>query len=95
MLSWGALPPLRTMNDFLACGRDDTDAEDGLLQWEPFALTPAEYNRLARDLKGLGHDVSIESVPTGRSAPSYEEWFASHLAERLARRPNGKRPRRR
>jgi hypothetical protein len=94
MLSWGVLPPLRTMNDFLACGRDDTDAEDGLLQWKPFALTASEYNRLARDLTRLGHEVSIEAVPTGSLAPSYQEWFSSQLAEHEPRRPSGKRPRR-
>ena len=93
MLSWGVLPPLQTMNDFLACGRDDTDAEDGLLQWEPFALTPAEYSRLARDLRRLGHEVSIEDVGAARAAPSYEKWFASRLA-RSDKQRTGKRPRR-
>jgi hypothetical protein len=94
MLSWAVLPPLETMNEFLATGRDDTDAEDGLLQWEPFALTTSEYNRLARDLKDLGHQVSIEIVPKGSPAPSYEEWFASHLADRSPLRSRGKKPRR-
>ena len=92
MLSWGLLPPLQTMNDFLACGRDDTDAEDGLLQWEPFSLTAAEYDRLARELRRRGHEVSLETVPAGRSAPSYETWFASHLAERSAKSRTGKKP---
>lgn len=94
MLSWEILPPLQTMNDFLAGGRDDTDAEDGLLQWEPFSLTPAEYIRLARDLTRRGHEVSIETVPAGRSAPSYEKWFAAHLGASPAKPHTGKRPQR-
>jgi hypothetical protein len=94
MLTWGRLPPLQTMNNFLACGRDDTDGEEGLLEWEPFSLTPAEYGRLTRELSRRGHDVSIEAVPTGRSAPSYEDWFASHLAESSAKRRTGGKPRR-
>jgi hypothetical protein len=81
MLSWGRLPPLRTMNAFLACGRDDTDAQDGLLQWEPISLSPAEYHRLARDLRQRGHSVSLETLSPGKPAPAYEDWFASHLAE--------------
>jgi hypothetical protein len=82
MLSWGTLPPLATMNKFLACGRDDTDAHDGLVEWEPVALTQSEYDRVVRNLKERGHYVQAESLPPGASAPSYENWFASHLAER-------------
>jgi hypothetical protein len=94
MLAWGLLPPLETMNDFLACGRDDTDAEEGLLQWEPFALTSAEYNRLVRDLSRRGHEVLIDTVPAERSAPSYQKWFASRLAEPSTKRRIGRKPRR-
>ena len=91
MLSWGILPPLQTMNEFLACGRDDTDAEDGLVEWEPVTLTQSDYARLVRDLKQRGHHVEIDSVPAGASAPSYQEWFTSHLAKRPPR--NGTRRR--
>jgi hypothetical protein len=91
MLSWGILPPLQTMNEFLACGRDDTDAEDGLVEWEPVALTKSDYARLVRDLKQRGHNVQLDSVRAGTSAPSYEEWFASQLAKRPPR--NGTRKR--
>jgi hypothetical protein len=82
MLTWGILPPLATMNKFLACGRDDTDAQDGLVEWEPVALTPSEYNRVVRDLKQRGHEVRLDSVPPGTSAPTYEAWFATNLAQR-------------
>ena len=85
MLSWGILPPLATMNKFLACGRDDTDAQDGLVEWDPVALTQSEYARLVQDLKQRGHHVQLESVRPGTSAPSYEDWFASHLAKRAPR----------
>src|SRR3954471_21856234 len=79
MLSLGILPPLQTMNEFLACGRDDTDAEDGLVEWEPVALTRSEYAGLVRALKRRGHEVKLDSTPAGASAPSYVAWFASHL----------------
>lgn len=85
MLSWGMLPPLATMNKFLACGRDDTDAQDGLVEWEPVALTRPEYDRLVRDLRQRGHYVERNSLPRGTSAPSYECWFASQLAKRAAK----------
>jgi hypothetical protein len=94
MLSWGVLPPLETMNDFLACGRDDTDAEDGLLQWEPFSLTAAEYKRLARELRHRGRDVEIEAVPAGRAAPPYEAWFAARLRASPTNPRTAKRPQR-
>jgi hypothetical protein len=77
--------------EFLACGRDDTDAEDGLVEWEPVALTQPDYARLVRDLKQRGHNVELESVRAGTSAPSYQEWFASQLAKRPPR--NGTRKR--
>ena len=79
------------MNKFLACGRDDTDAEDGLVEWEPVELTQSEYNRLARDLKQRGHQVKLETVPAGTSAPTYQNWFAAHLARRA--RTSGTRKR--
>jgi hypothetical protein len=91
MLSWGILPPLKTMNEFLSCGRDDTDAQDGLVEWDPVALTQSEYARLVRDLKQRGHDVQLESLRAGASAPSYGEWFASHLAKRARRSGTRKR----
>ena len=93
MLSWGILPPLATMNKFLACGRDDTDAQDGLVEWEPVALTQSEYDHVVRDLNQRGHHVQLESLPTGTSAPGYENWFASHLAKR-AKPETRKRPER-
>jgi hypothetical protein len=82
MLSWGILPPLATMNKFLACGRDDTDAQDGLVEWDPIVLTQSEYDRVVRELRQRGHHVELESLRAGTSAPSYKEWFASHLAKR-------------
>ena len=82
MLFWKTLPPLSTMNEFLACGRDDTDAEDGLVEWEPVELTQAEYGRIVRALRRRGHDVVLDRTPAGTPAPSYEKWFASHLAKR-------------
>jgi hypothetical protein len=91
MLSWGILPPLATMNDFLACGRDDIDAQDGLVEWDPFVLTPSEYDRVVRDLKQRGHQVQLESLRPGSSAPSYEKWFASHLAKRAVKTGTRKR----
>ena len=51
------------MNKFLACGRDDTDAQDGLVEWEPVALTQPEYDRLVRDLKQRGHYVQLALSP--------------------------------
>src|SRR5436190_23517623 len=71
MLSWGTLPPLQTMNDFLASGRDDTDAQDGLVEWDPVKLTPSEYARVVRTLKQRGHKVELDLVRLGTSAPSY------------------------
>ncbi len=91
MLSWGTLPPLATMNKFLACGRDDTDAEDGLVEWEPVALTQSEYNRLVRDLGRRGHHVQLHALAPGISAPSYENWFASQLANRASKPGSRKR----
>jgi hypothetical protein len=91
MLSWGTLPPLATMNKFLACGRDDTDAQDGLVEWEPVALTQSEYNRLVRDLEQLGRRVQLESLRPGTLAPSYEEWFTSHLAKHAPKSATRKR----
>jgi hypothetical protein len=85
MLSWGTLPPLATMNEFLACGRDDTDAEDGLVEWEPVALKQSEYDRLVRDLERRGHRVQLDALAPGISAPSYENWFASQLANRASK----------
>lgn len=82
MLSWGILPPLETMNKFLACGRDDTDAQDGLVEWEPVALTQPEYKRVVQDLRQRGHQVQLEAVPPGTSPPTYQNWFAAHLAKR-------------
>ena len=38
------------MNEFLACGRDDTDAQDGLVEWDPVRLTRSQYARVVRDL---------------------------------------------
>ncbi len=91
MLSWGTLPPLPTMNKFLACGRDDTDAQDGLVEWEPVTLTSSEYDRIVRDLRQRGHYVELESLPPGTSAPSYECWFASQLAKRASKPRSRKR----
>ena len=94
MLSWGILPPLATMNDFLACGRDDTDAQDGLVEWEPVALTESQYARLVGDLRRRGHEVHLQPVRAGTSAPSYEHWFAANLAKRSPKTGTGKRSRR-
>lgn len=91
MLSWGILPPLATMNEFLACGRDDTDAQDGLVEWDPVALTQAQYDRVVRDLKQRGHHVQLESLRAGTSAPSYQTWFSSHLAKRPVKTGTRKR----
>ena len=91
MLSWGILPPLATMNQFLACGRDDTDAQDGLVEWDPVALTQSEYADVCRDLKQRGHDVRLEPLRAGTSAPSYEDWFASNLAKRAPKSGQRKR----
>ena len=82
MLYWRLLPPLQTMNEFLACGRDDADTQDGLLEWEPAALTQSEYARLVQDLERRGYDVTVDSPGAGGSAPSYEAWFTSQLARR-------------
>ena len=94
MLSWGILPPLATMNNLLACGRDDTDAQDGLVEWDPVALTESEYARLVENLRRRGHEVRPQSVRAGTSAPSYEHWFAANLAKRSARSGTAKRSRR-
>ena len=91
MLSWGTLPPLATMNAFLACGRDDTDGQDGLVEWKPLKLTPSEYARIAAVLRQRGHEVRLESLPAGTAAPSYENWFASNLARRTAKSGTRKR----
>ena len=95
MLSWGRLPPLETMNEFLACGRDDTsDTDEGLLQWDPCSISAAEYDELGRELARRGHEVCIDTVSPRRAAPSYEKWFAAHLAKRPAKPRSGrKRPR--
>lgn len=82
MLSLGVLPPLKTMNTFLSCGRDDTDGEDGLVEWEPFSLTPQGYKQLAARLRKNGHKFVIEKTPSGRPSPSYSQWFEGHLAKR-------------
>ena len=91
MLSWGVLPPLATMNEFLACGRDDTDARDGLVEWDPVALTQPQYARVLRDLRQRGHEVRLESLRAGTAAPSYEDWFASNLAKRAPKSGRRKR----
>jgi hypothetical protein len=91
MLLWGILPPLATMNEFLACGRDDTDGRDGLVEWDPVALTQSEYAGVVRDLRQRGHEVRVDPLRTGTSAPSYADWFASNLARRAPSRATRKR----
>ena len=91
MLSWGILPPLETMNDFLTCGRDDTDAKDGLVEWDPVSLTQLEYNRVVRDLRQRGYHVEVEPIRAGTVASSYESWFDAHLGKRQSKSGTRKR----
>ena len=91
MLSWGILPPLATMNEFLACGRDDTDGQDGLVEWDPVALTQSEYAGVLRDLRQRGHEVRVDPLRAGTAAPSYADWFALNLAKRAPSRGTRKR----
>src|SRR4051794_34424115 len=50
------------MNEIPACGRDDADAQDGLVQWDPVVLTQSEYDRVVRDLKQRGHHGPSRAV---------------------------------
>ena len=79
----GYMPPLEVLNLFTACGYDDVDEdiaympvdrfEPATIQWEPFTLTEAEYERLLTHIKQLYPDVRVKSF----GAASYTEWFTA------------------
>src|SRR5437588_11150776 len=77
MLEWKLLPPLAVMNQFLRCGRDDIDCEDGIVDWKPFTITDDEYRRLRTGLSRRGHKVAIDRDDKRQT---YGEWFATKLS---------------
>ena len=79
MCTWKLLPPLHVFNDFLACGRDDTDSANGLLEWEPFALSDEDYLHLQATLAARGHTLSIEQTKDGKTYKGFHEWFTSKM----------------
>lgn len=69
----GAVPPPDVLNDFLACGYDDLDFEDGVLEWKPFALTDAEYHDLLQWWKASHPAARPDRLGTGGA--DFRDWF--------------------
>lgn len=76
------MPPLEVFNAFMACGYDDVEEAacvevdpmnrgGAVLEWEPFALTAAEYDAFLTYLRSIGK--RFEVVDYGTS--DFGEWF--------------------
>lgn len=70
----GVFPPPDVLNAFLACGYDDVDDPEGVLRWEPFALTPAEYDQLVQWWKTRHPAAGTDRLAVGGA--DFSDWFA-------------------
>jgi hypothetical protein len=75
---FGYMPPLAVVNTFLAEGVDDAGMSGGC-RWEPFQISPLEYEQLIKDLRGPTPDqvrrpTRFDSVPV--NIRTKNEWFA-------------------
>ena len=73
----GLFPPRDVLNAFFNCGYDDENsddvAEEGVLRWEPFALSPEEFDELCRWWRE-GHPEARTDGLSVRGA-DFSEWF--------------------
>jgi hypothetical protein len=75
----GPMPPLFVLNDVLAEGVLDAGMSGGC-QWEPFLITPAEWEELASALARTNGLVVVEPAAWVRT---YSDWSLWRLAHKL------------
>lgn len=80
----GPMPPLVVLNDLLAKGILDAGMSGGC-QWEPFQITPAEWEELASALERTSGLVVVEPAVWVRT---YSDWATWRLATKLGIPPD-------
>lgn len=82
LFTGGHIPPLRIINSFLATGRSDHGMSGGA-EWEPFALTDAEFENLVNFLDTpegrakfhIGKQITIVQPPANiLTHLDYSDW---------------------
>jgi hypothetical protein len=67
------VPPLAVLNEVLATGEVDAGMSGGC-RWEPFSLTPADFNDLVASLAARQGDTEARYVEPPAWVRTYEEW---------------------
>jgi hypothetical protein len=73
----GPIPPLYVLNDVLAKGIRDAGMSGGC-QWEPFLITPAEWEELASALERTSGLVVVEPAAWVRTYSDWTTWCLAH-----------------
>ena len=68
----GLFPPIHVLNSFFKCGIDDADSEI-TLNWEPFTLNQAEFDRFYESCRSLFGELKID----GFGFDEYGDWFSA------------------
>jgi hypothetical protein len=103
LLIWNLVPPLSVLNSIFSGGRGGAGMSGGC-RWQPFQITPDEYEELARSLDGLervevpewvqtSSDWTIWAMHLKRGVPAEEHRRLTDESEQLARKAKEARER--
>lgn len=84
LMPHGPMPPLFVLNELLAKGVADAGMSGGC-QWEPFQITPVEWEELASALARTSGLVVVEPAAWVRT---YSDWATWGLAAKLGIPPD-------